>query len=890
MFIRKANQTAKLPPPLSAEEILAKTYGDKGRSKIHRGRSVFEHCLITGMVAKRLASIFSASGRKLFSSTAFWYAACHDAGKINPPFYLRIENAWKDRHPDYYQTLLRALEISDNELAQDKLSGRENSFGRHAGLSAATLLRVYPELHQAAQILGLHHGFCPDLTFNPLMTAAGGESWEQAREELIEKLRKIFSAEPYEVSVDEKLLFAGLTSVSDWIASGSIFNDPSCDYAPLIDTAFKENNLIPPKFVKRQKFEELFSAPNGQPLTANPVQNTLHAAVSEPGIYILQAPMGLGKTEAALWAAYRLLSEDKARGFYFALPTRLTATQIYWRTNSFLKRILAEDSPFRDAFLLHGTADQVLAHAGAAADAGGDFFSTHRRKLLAPFAVGTVDQALLGVLPCKFSFVRLFALADKVVIFDEVHSYDLYVSTLLRALIQRLVNLGATVIILSATLTSLAAQNLLGCSQPLQSVYPALISKKGSTPVQVQPLETGKTSTCSLTLQHSDDEAMLNALEKAERGEQVLWIENTVADAQEICLRFKALAAHRSIDLGLLHSRFRAADREQLEDTWVSRLGKEDFSKRSRGAVLIGTQILEQSLDIDADALFTRLAPLDFILQRIGRLWRFADTPRPAGSQRSCTVLLPKADALDRDASAFGRSAYIYAPYVLARTMQVLEKCSGSIALPADLQPLLESVYAEKTEDGLLAQYKQNLIDGWPALHQRGQVELEREAKFALSGTLKISAKAAQTRLSTYPSCSCLLLESPLTRTGDGALRCRLWHGCELYLPEDLRSVARCKLTELQDQLQSSLLQVPMSSKLQKAAAQGELLKDLEETILQLLPELRYTPMVIAVVADDDGRLNLQTDFDCSSESSFYYTTEIGFAKNIGDLDDRKEL
>ena len=211
----------------------------------------------------------------------------------------------------------------------------------------------------------------------------------------------------------------------------------------------------------------------------------------EPGVYVIEGPMGCGKTEAALAAAYQLIAAGKAAGLYFALPTQVTSNRIHLRVQPFVERISEEPMAVRLAhaasWLVESELPPRLRPASPDAEAeqhvrvGRSWFASPKRALLAPFGVGTVDQALLGVVAAKHFFVRQFGLAGKVVVLDEVHTYDLYTSTLIDALVQRLRELHCTVLVLSATLTKARRQQLLGVDdrQPLSDAYP-LLSRVGS--------------------------------------------------------------------------------------------------------------------------------------------------------------------------------------------------------------------------------------------------------------------------------------------------------------------------------------------------------------------------------------------------------------------------
>ena len=297
--------------------------------------------------------------------------------------------------------------------------------------------------------------------------------------------------------------------------------------------------------------------------------------------------------------------------------------------------------------LLHSSAWLRDTELGADGSPGRSWFNGAKRGLLAPFAVGTVDQALMGVMNVKHGFVRTFGLAGKVVILDEVHSYDSYTGTILNELVKALRELHCTVIILSATLTDKQRYSILGASNdsdlekpptpyPLISVF----TKEG----MLREIETARLEDAKVDVHISsnDDDATNEVLLRAERGEQILWVENTVAEAQKRYCLLAAKAREIGVDCGLLHSRFLKTDRQKNEDKWVGLFGKTGRdSRQEKGRILVGTQVLEQSLDIDADFLVTRLCPTDMLFQRLGRLWRHRknDTIRPAEAKREAWVL-----------------------------------------------------------------------------------------------------------------------------------------------------------------------------------------------------------------------------------------------------------
>jgi CRISPR-associated endonuclease/helicase Cas3 len=264
--------------------------------------------------------------------------------------------------------------------------------------------------------------------------------------------------------------------------------------------------------------------------------------VREPAVYIIEGPMGCGKTEAALAATYQLIAAGKAGGLYFALPTQTTSNRIHLRVRPFVERISDEPTTVRLAHSASWLAEieppptlQPASPDNEARDhvrAGRSWFASSKRALLAPYGVGTIDQALLGVVAAKHFFVRQFALGGKVVVLDEVHTYDLYTSTLVDVLVRRLRELGCAVLVLSATLTKSRRRQLLEVdeSEPLSDAYP-LLSASGRPHLEV-PCEPGPPKTVAVRFADADL-LVEDILARAQEGQCVLWIRNTVDEAQD---------------------------------------------------------------------------------------------------------------------------------------------------------------------------------------------------------------------------------------------------------------------------------------------------------------------------------------------------------------------
>jgi CRISPR-associated endonuclease/helicase Cas3 len=388
------------------------------------------------------------------------------------------------------------------------------------------------------------------------------------------------------------------------------------------------------------------------------------------------------------------------------------------------------------------------------AEAARKWFASARRGLLAPFAVGTVDQALLGIVAAKWFFLRQFALAGKVVVLDEVHSYDLYTGTLIQHLVKRLRELQATPVILSATLTAKQRASLLGEAAGANATdvpYPAITIKTSDSPSALLPV---KAHTSAKTIQIipivvPDFEQVENVVSEAAKlaaeGRNVVWIRNTVRHAQESYRMLNSERQGDAFELGLLHSRFPAFQRasypqstlEELkkhhlhEERWLWMLGKPESLRadvRPKGCVLVATQVVEQSVDIDADVLITDLAPTDMLLQRLGRLHRH---DRGNRGQPTAYLVVPQAVAENSRAlsaneikKSLGSVGRVYAPYVLVRTWKEWQSLRD-LSLPTGIRRLLEDTYSDSNDDPA----------GWRELYDDLKTERGRLEELALSAT-----------------------------------------------------------------------------------------------------------------------------------------------------------
>ena len=745
------------------EECWAKTTEDG-----QPGISVRDHCRNVGCVAEALLELLPRTVRDLVPAGSVTLAAEHDVGKVLPGFQQKCE-AW----------LLR-LALMDRAL-REGWNVRESD---HAKVSQFTVQELLGkcQLNAWATALGAHHGRIKG------DRVSIREPWESERRRLAEELIKEFGPLPDEPPDEATLWFvAGLITVADWIGSDERHFPQDARWEmperrQSAQAALGAINWKPVAARQLDGFGELFP----EIAEVNSLQTAAMRTVREPGVYVIEGPMGCGKTEAALAAAYQLIAAGKAAGLYFALPTQVTSNRIHLRVQPFVERISEEPMAVRLAhaasWLVESELPPRLRPASPDAEAeqhvrvGRSWFASPKRALLTPFGVGTVDQALLGVVAAKHFFVRQFGLAGKVVVLDEVHTYDLYTSTLIDALVQRLRELHCTVLVLSATLTKARRQQLLGVDdrQPLSDAYP-LLSRVGSRLEEVAcdapPAKT------VVVRSVEPGEIIEESLARAQQGQCVLWIRNTVDEAQETYRALKGASHEGGPEIALLHARFPFFRREQLEAYWMERLGK-DAGNRPNGCVLVSSQVVEQSVDIDADLLVTDLAPTDMLLQRIGRLWRH-NRDRPPGWKPEVWIrLLPLTDeqlmrATEKELrEALGKSARVYAPYVLLRSLQQW-RGRESITLPTDVRCFLEATYAEPATAEPRA---------WHELRNDLEKQKRKLADQALSATLVWSQPAlldeegVQTRYGSYPTAG-LLLARTVETTGSTTVHLSLLDG-----------------------------------------------------------------------------------------------------------------
>lgn len=553
-------------------------------------------------------------------------------------------------------------------------------------------------------------------------------------EALLDVLKPAMTPTKQTITGPEFMLLSGLTSFSDWIGSNENWfpfgNPDDCGdlnkwFQKRRACADKALNAIGweprvPLSPKPKSFEQVFHFP------PRPLQQAVADALTDlqgPAILLVEAPMGEGKTEAALFAHLELQRRFGHRGLYVALPTKATGNAMFKRTLKFLREQGTNRS--LDLQLLHGGAllndtFQNLKVSGifdpetGGEVRAGEWFTNKKRALLSEYGVGTVDQALLPILPVRHNFVRLWGLANRVVVFDEIHAYDAYTGTLLIHLLRWLLALGSSVVLLSATLSPSIRRKLadvVGSDLPEpEKPYPRLSIFCPGEGVRQKHFEADPARRLTLRLHGipSDLQSMHSALEEhLARGGMGLALVNTVQRAQDLYRLFpegepleregqrvgKRLSD--GTEVFLFHARFPADRRQRREDQALETFG--EGANRTGRKILIATQVAEQSLDLDFDLIATDLAPVDLVLQRAGRLWRHARKSRPV----SVPTLLVAGLTGDEPPS-FGKPLWwgsVYREDILLRTWSLLRNGQRKhITLPDEIDTLVQTVYEEQVD------------------------------------------------------------------------------------------------------------------------------------------------------------------------------------------------
>ncbi|WP_312987419.1 CRISPR-associated helicase Cas3' [Crossiella cryophila] len=657
-----------------------------------------------------------------------WLTRVHDVGKASPAFAVQVP-ALADR--------MRGSGLSASPLlAHDRqrsavthalvghVAVREWLAGRH-GLPRRGLAA------QLAVIVGSHHGVPPEERQLQLVRQrpelAGTGVWKRAREHFLERADATIDWARWrdvQLSLPSQVLLTGLVIVADWIASNTdLFpllaaHEPPrpMDTAARLEHAWQQLDLPGPWSAElpgvdaEVLFGQRFAHPNAR---ARPVQVAaveLARRQERPGLLIIEAPMGNGKTEAALLAAEVLAARSGAGGCFVALPTQATTDAMFSRVHTWLEHLPRPGGEV-SVTLAHGKASLNEEFAGlvragyfASVDEEQDsgaivahqWLRGRKKGVLASFVVGTIDQILFAGLKSKHLMLRHLGLAGKVVIIDEVHAYDVFMSQYLLRVLEWLGAYRVPVVLLSATLPAARRAQLLasydGQANPAVAAelgYPVLVSSGGLAPVTVPA--GGEDSTVVLNHLADDLDTLVAYLRvRLAQGGCAVVVRNTVTRVQETAQRLEEEFGAGQVTIN--HSRFLACDRARIDQSLLRQFGPR--GQRPGLHIVVASQVVEQSLDVDFDLMVTDLAPMDLVLQRLGRLHRhLRDRPDPLRQARCALVGVGDWDAAPVQAVAGSRR--VYGDHTLLRAAALLAG-RAEVVLPRDISPLVQQAYGEQ--------------------------------------------------------------------------------------------------------------------------------------------------------------------------------------------------
>lgn len=681
------------------------------------------------------------SGREGVRAVAGWLAAVHDVGKASPAFAVQV--------PLLCDRMGRAGLRTDPlaGVSPARASVRHELVGYLAVqawlMDSQSIART--QAAALAVVVGSHHGVPPEETQllsvadSPELVGAG--PWAQVRAELLARATELCGGvslldelRSSPLTLPSQVLLTGVVIVADWIASSDLF--PLHPVDPLgeaigvdegaaarvsalrLDSAWEELALPGPWRAKRLQgdLDAVLAARFGIPRAATrPVQRAavkVAAVQVRPGMVIVEAPMGEGKTEAALLAAEELAARSGAGGCFIALPTQATSDAMFNRALHWVRALpQSPDGDPHSVYLAHGKAtlndDFVgLCRSVRYTSVGDDsepqdavahwWLSGRKKGVLASFVVGTIDQVLFAGLKSKHLMLRHLALAGKVVIIDEVHAYDVYMSQYLDRVLHWLGTYRVPVVLLSATLPVRRRAQLLHSYEDAPEVeqsldYPLVSATHGAGQWPAEASPRG----IEVQLEHlTDDLDTLVALlrDRLRDGGCAVVIRNTVTRVQETAERLEAELGAEHVTVN--HSRFLSCDRARIDRDLLERFGPPG-AHRPVLHVVVASQVVEQSLDVDFDLVVTDLAPTDLVLQRTGRLHRHVRS-RPKPVRIPVCVLVGVEDWGAAPVRALAGARRVYGEHMLLRAAALLGPTARqTISLPADISPIVQAAYGD---------------------------------------------------------------------------------------------------------------------------------------------------------------------------------------------------
>lgn len=674
-------------------------------------KSLINHMLETGIVAgcltdtngichpvlNRMSEITGFDSDTLLAKIVF-ICAIHDIGKIHPTFQGRDEETLeilkqeglnqvsfdtRFRHEQYGANIFNRLSVDDADMKNSDIISQ--------------IIRMHHQKEQKKN---------SDIDIIKIDDKEKAKKWRHIQNEIYDYVKNIFRFDNLNLinkNISKSKLFVvqnailGIMITSDWIASNSYVFDNQ-QYKN-VDEFLESRKTQALRFLNnegliRQQIPVMQNFMSAFGFNGRPVQNDVEKIVHKNDIkcMLIESDCGSGKTEAALYAAAVLGNRSGLSGIYMGLPTGVSAEAIQDRVDEFLtSRGMRNTKLYTSKSMLLREPDKQPV-----------WTDMSRQRLLASSAVGTVDQVMTAARLVRFESVRMDGLASKVLIIDEIHAYDAYMLAVIKDLLKICGELDVPVIMLSATLPISTKNDLLGVlgdgDIELHNGYPVIsyVTKDGSVHEHVsrQYMPDKKISCELLPILNDNDKIALYAVDAVKDGGCECVIMNTVADA--ICV-YDKIKKNKKNDCKIIlyHSRMTINARDKTSRKILAMCGK-DRTKRPERVIIVGTQVLEQSLDIDVDYMITAICPIDLLFQRIGRYHRHGDE----GTIREHVVVANTVQVLiPATLSSYGGTEYVYEKCYLDATIDAIREHNGHLLIPSGMPDMINYVYSYASID-----------------------------------------------------------------------------------------------------------------------------------------------------------------------------------------------
>lgn len=674
-------------------------------------KSLINHMLETGIVAgcltdtngiyhpvlNRLSEITGYDSDTLLAKIVF-ICAIHDIGKIHPTFQgrdeetlevLRQENLnqmsfdTRFRHEQYGANIFDRLSVEDVDIKNSDI--------------IAQIIRMHHQKEQKKN---------SDIDIIKIDDKEKAKKWRHIQNEIYDYIKNVFRFDNLNLinkNINKSELFVvqnailGIMITADWIASNSyVFDNQQYEN---VDEFLESRKTQALKFLNnegliRQQIPVMQDFRSAFGFNGRPVQNDVEKIAHKNNIkcMLIESDCGSGKTEAALYVAAVLGNRSGLSGIYMGLPTGVSAEAIQDRVDEFLtSRGMRNTKLYTSKSMLLREPDKKPI-----------WTDMSRQRLLAASAVGTVDQVMTAARLVRFESVRMDGLASKVLIIDEIHAYDAYMLAVIKDLLKICGELGVPVIMLSATLPISTKNDLLGvlCDGDIElhNGYPMIsyVTKDGNVHEHVshQYMPDKKISCELLPILNDNDKIARYAVDVVKDGGCECVIMNTVADA--ICV-YDKIKKNKKNDCKIIlyHSRMTINARDETSQKILAMCGK-DRTKRPERVIIVGTQVLEQSLDVDVDYMITAICPIDLLFQRIGRYHRHGD----AGTIREHVVVANTVQVLiPSDLSSYGGTEFVYEKCYLDATIDAINEHNGHLLIPSGMPDMINYVYSHASID-----------------------------------------------------------------------------------------------------------------------------------------------------------------------------------------------